>query len=133
MSTPLTGAELTAKVTEMIGEATEPEIAVACGYANAAGKANVNAFRQARLDALGAGITPPKRERRGRTPSFEAKVGPKGQIVLTGGYGALIGLEPGDYARIQHIGNSLVLCPAGEVPTFRDEPAPATRAATYDD
>ena len=38
---------------------------------------------------------------------------------------ALIGVAPGDTVGIQHVGNSLIVHPAGVVPTFRDEPVPA--------
>lgn len=126
---PLTGAELKAKVAEL-GQAPENELALACGYVNAAGRANIAQFKAALLEAHEILKPAAKTPRRGRSLGFEVTAGPKGQAVLSGGYTRLIGIEPGDAIGIQHIGNSLVLTPAGVVPLLQTGPMPALD--TYD-
>lgn len=71
----------------------------------------------------------------GRPLSFRVTANANGQVILAGGYGALVGIQPGDAVRIQHVGNSLIVHSAGVVPLFRDEPVPAPgeTARTYDD
>lgn len=127
---PLVGAELKAKVIEL-GQAPENELAIACGYINAAGRANIAQFKAALLEAHDILKPPAETPKRGRGLGFEVTAGTKGQAVLSGGYTKLIGIEPGQGIRIQHVGNALVLCAAGVVPLFRDEPVPAV-GATYD-
>jgi hypothetical protein len=127
---PLTGAELKAKVAEL-GPTPENELAIACGYINAAGRANIAQFKAALLEAHGILQPPAETTKRGRGLGFEVTVGTKGQIVLSGGYSELIGLAPSQKAAVQHVGNALVLCAAGVVPLFRDEPAPQV-GPTYD-
>ena len=127
---PLAGEELKAKVAKL-GPTPENELALACGYENAAGRANIAQFKAALLEAHGILQPPAETPKRGRGLGFEVTVGTKGQIVLSGGYSKLISVEPGQAVRVQHVGNSLVLCAAGVVPLFRDEPVPAA-GATYD-
>lgn len=59
----------------------------------------------------------------GREPSFELKVGSKGTIPLGHSYTCLIGLEPGDYASIEHVeaGKTFKAGPEGAIVLF---PAP---------
>ena len=128
---PLAGAELLAKVAELRGIVSESDVALACGYVNASGRGNALALRAAIVDATGYGLKPAKSNRPGRGLSFVVKAGTKGQVTLSGGYAALIGIEPGDKAEIKQIGNSLIIHPAGVVPVFRDEPVPAP-VVTYD-
>lgn len=127
---PLTGAELKAKVAEL-GPTPENEMAIACGYTTANGRANIAALNRALLEAHDILKPPAETPKRGRGLGFEVTVGTKGQIVLSGGYSKLISVEPGQAVRVQHVGNALVLCAAGVVPLFRDEPVPAA-GATYD-
>lgn len=127
---PLIGEELKAKVAEL-GPTPENELALACGYANAAGRANIAQFKAALLEAHDILKPPAETPKRGRGLGFEVTVGTKGQIVLSGGYSELISVEPGQKVRVQHVGNSLVLCAAGVVPLFRDKPVPAA-GTTYD-
>jgi hypothetical protein len=127
---PLVGEALKARVEEL-KPAPEAELAIACGYVTAKGGANTAAFTKALAYAHGI-LQPPTKDRPGRSLGFEVTVGTKGQVVLSGGYGALIGIAPGDTVGIQHIGNSLIVHPAGVVPTFRDEPVPAAGEPTYD-
>lgn len=131
---PLTGAALIARVEEL-KPAPESEVAIACGYVSEAGKARLSAFKDALLDAHGLSLgKAPKAARRGKPLSFCVTTNAKsGNILLAGGYAALIGIEPGGQAAIAHQGNSLVITPAGM--SAADEaplvcPAPA---ATYDD
>ena len=130
----LTGADLLAKIDEL-KPAPESEIAIACGYASANGKARLSAFKDAHLAAHGLSLsasTSAKGGRAGRTLSFQVTAGAKGQITLAGGYGTLVGIEPGGAVQIQHVGNVLLVHPAGVVPVFRDEPVPAAAVITYD-
>ncbi len=127
---PLTGAELKAKVAEL-GQAPDNELALACGYENAAGRANIAQFKAALLEAHDILKPPAETPKRGRGLGFEVTVGTKGQIVLSGGYSKLISVEPGQAVRVQHVGNSLVIHAAGVVPLFRDEPVPQV-GPTYD-
>ncbi len=127
---PLTGEELKAKVAEL-GPTPENELALACGYKNAAGRANIAQFKAALLEAHGILQSPAETTKRGRGLGFEVTVGTKGQIVLSGGYSELIGLAPSQKATVQHVGNSLVIHPTGVVPLFRDEPVPQV-GTTYD-
>lgn len=134
---PLTGEELKAKVAEL-GPTPEKwlrrrvgEMAIAFGYTTANGRANIAALNRALLEAHDILKPPAETPKRGRGLGFEVTVGTKGQIVLSGGYSKLISVEPGQAVRVQHVGNSLVLCAAGVVPLFRDEPVPAA-GATYD-
>lgn len=128
----LTGPELIARVDELKGKVSEPQIATDCGYTTPGGKASVSGLRAALLDAHGLLPAAPK-GRRGRALKFEVTAGTKGQVVLSGGYSTLIGIAPGDAVGVQHVGNSLIVHPAGVVPTFRDEPVPQVgEMATYE-
>lgn len=119
---PLTGEALKIRVAELKAAHTpENEVAIACGYARLDGKANVN----------GLGLGTPKASRAGRSLGFRVKAGGKGQIVLSGGYSELIGVEPGEEVVVAHQGDTLVLSKPGAVPAAC--PAPAlTSVCTYD-
>lgn len=125
-STALTGADLIARVEEL-KPAPENEIAIACGYVSEAGKARLSAFKDALLDAHGLSLgKAAKGSRRGKPLSFQVTTNAKsGNILLAGGYAALIGVEPGGQVAIAHHGNSLVLTPA-------DDAMAGMAAATYD-
>jgi hypothetical protein len=129
----LTGAPLKARVAEMKAEhATEQAVAIACGYVRLDGKANVGALKDALLEAHGLAIASPKASGgRGRSLGFRVTAGTKGQIVLSGGYSELIGVEPGGEVVIAHQGDTLVLSRPGAVPAAC--PAPTnTGVTTYD-
>jgi hypothetical protein len=132
MTTPLEGDALKARVAEL-RPAPETDLATACGYVNAAGKANVAAFTKALSYAHGLIDAPTKAPRAsgGRGLGFSISAGKTtGNLVLSAGYAELIGVKPGETVEIKHVGNSLVLHPAGVVPVFRDEPVPSL--PTYD-
>lgn len=116
-SMPLTGNELKAKLAEL-GQVDEATAALACGYVTKNGKASLGSFRQAQLEAHGLALSKPKAAgRKGRALSFTVTTSAKGNIVLSGGYSALIGIEPGGSVQITQQGNSLVLTPAGVTAT----------------
>lgn len=127
---PLTGEALKARVAELKAQhAPESEVAIACGYTRSDGKANVAALNAALLEAHGLSIAPPKTGRAGRSLGFRVTAGTKGQIVLSGGYSELIGVEPGGEVLISHQGETLVLHRPGYVPPVVVDAAPVT---TYD-
>jgi hypothetical protein len=129
---PLTGEALKIRVAELKATHTpENEVAIACGYTRLDGKANVNGLRSAWLDAHGLGLGTPKASRAGRSLGFRVKAGGKGQIVLSGGYSELIGVEPGEEVTISHQGDTLVLSKPGAVPAACPAPAVAG-VCTYD-
>jgi len=107
-STPLKGEALKAKVAEM-SPAHESVLAMACGYVTKVGKARIAAFKDALLAAHGLGIEKDSSETRGRSLSWRGKATPKGGMVISGGYGALIGLEPGSEFVIAHNGDQLII------------------------
>lgn len=91
----------------------------------------MNGLKSALLDAHGLGLGTPKASRAGRSLGFRVKAGGKGQIVLSGGYSELIGVEPGEEVVVAHQGDTLVLSKPGAVPAAC--PAPAlTSVCTYD-
>lgn len=129
---PLTGEALKARVAELKASNTpENEVAIACGYTRLDGKANVNGLKSALLDAHGLSLGTPKAGRTGRSLGFRVTAGTKGQIVLSGGYGELIGVEPGQEVVIAHQGDTLVLSKPGAVPAACPAPA-AGGVTTYD-
>lgn len=114
MSAPLAGDALIFRVNEL-KPASEATIAIDCGYVSENGKARLAAFKSALLDAHGLGLAPAKGK--GRPLSFQVTVGSKGQIVLGGGYGELIGTEPGEQVQIAHRGDELVITRQGVTAT----------------
>ena len=130
----LTGEELKAKLAAM-GQVPEGVAAIECGYVTKAGKAALAAFRQAQLQAHGLAITAPKTSgRKGKPLSFVVTTSAKGNVVLAGGYTALIGIEPGEQVAITHQGNQLILTKVGAVATALQGPisAPSAPVVTYD-
>ena len=129
---PLTGDALKAKVAEL-GPMAESDIAIACGYVSAAGKAKLSAFKDALLAAHGLSLKPAKAtgSRKGKPLSFAVTTGSKnGNIVLAGGYSALLGIEHGGQVTIRHQGNALILTAASAA---ADAPVvDATPVVTYD-
>lgn len=102
--TVLTGDELKAKAAEMrAADATEDAVAVECGYVNAAGKPKLAAFRAALNEALGLSFAKPvkpRKARAGKPLSYRVTAGKTGSIMLAAGYGARIGVGPGDAVTI---------------------------------
>lgn len=133
MSTKLTGNDLKAKVLEL-GQLPEADAAIACGYVTAEGKAQVAAFKNALLEAHGLAFAKPSRGggSKGKPLSFSVTAGKTGNIVLAGGYGALIGIEPGGKVAIAHQGNSLVITAAVDA-CMAPAAAPEPVVVTYDD
>jgi hypothetical protein len=129
---PLTGAALLARVEEL-KPAPGSEVAIACGYVSDAGKARLSAFKDALLDAHGHSRgKAPKAARRGKPLSFQVTTNAKsGNILLAGGYAALIGIEPGGQVAIAHNGRTLVLTPADDAMAGMAAVADPA-AATYD-
>lgn len=130
---PLTGDELKAKLAEL-GQVDEATAALACGYVTKNGKASLAGFRQAQLEAHGLALSKPKGAggRKGRALSFTVTTSAKGNIVLSGGYSALIGVEPGEQVQVAHDGNTLVLTKAGVTVTPTACAAPEPVVVTYD-
>jgi hypothetical protein len=129
---PLTGEALKAKVAEM-SPAPESVIAMACGYVTKVGKARIAAFKDALLVAHGLGLQKePGGETRGRGLSWRGKATGKGGMVLSGGYGALIGLEPGGEYLIVHSGDQLIIQAAGSGAANGVAPFNADAVTTYD-
>jgi hypothetical protein len=128
-TTTLTGDELKAKVAEL-GPMAESEIAIACGYVAASGKAKLSAFKDALLAAHGLSLKPAKAAgRKGKALSFQVTTGKTGNIVMAGGYSALLGIAPGGQVQIRHQGDALILTAADSTP----EPiVDATPVVTYD-
>lgn len=131
-TTLLTGDALKARLAEL-GQADEGSAAIACGYVSKTGKASLAAFRQARLEAHGLALGAPRAtgSRKGKPLSFQVTTGSKnGNIVMAGGYSALLGIEPGGQVQIRHQGDALILTAADTTPA-----APvvdATPVVTYD-
>jgi hypothetical protein len=126
--TPLEGEALKKRYEELKAAGTAAnKIAIECGYVSAGGKANGAALNQALLVAHGL-AAPAKKSGagggglRGRAPGFRVTAAAKGQIVLAGSYGAMIGVEPGGEVLIVHSGRYLILHEPGV-------PAPVVVAA----
>lgn len=128
MPTALTGDALKAKLAEL-GQAPENVAAIECGYVSKAGKASLAAFRQAQLEAHGLALSKSAGSaRKGKRLSFVVTTGKTGNIVMAGGYAALLGVEPGGQVAIKHDGNSLVLTAVDVTPTATTaEVCPAVR------
>lgn len=111
----LTGEDLKARVAEL-QPASESDIAIACGYVSDAGKARLSAFKDALLEAHGLALSKPKAAgRKGKPLSFVVTAGKTGNVVLAGGYSALLGIEPGGQVQIAHSGDQLILTKAGAI------------------
>ena len=109
---PLTGEQLKTRAAELNAALTpEGDAAIACGYVTAEGKPQVSRFNRALMEAHGLAL--PKQRKasagRGKPLSFSVTTGKTGAIVLAGGYGALIGSEPGGKVSVEHDGNRLIL------------------------
>jgi hypothetical protein len=128
-TTTLTGDELKAKVAEL-GPMAESDIAIACGYVSAAGKAKLSAFKDALLAAHGLSLKPAKTAgRKGKALSFTVTTGKTGNIVMAGGYSALLGIHPGSQVAIRHQGDALILTAADSTAA---PVVDATPVVTYD-
>jgi hypothetical protein len=134
-TTALTGDALKARVAEL-GPMAESDIAIACGYVSANGKAKLSAFKDALLAAHGLSLKPAKTTgRRGKALSFQVTTGKTGNIVMAGGYSALLGIEHGGTVQITHQGDALILTAAGvPAPAATAEPVAAigSPVVTYD-
>jgi hypothetical protein len=135
-TTLLTGDALKARLAEL-GQTDEGTAAIACGYVSKTGKASLAAFRQARLEAHGLALGAPKAtgSRKGKPLSFTVTTGKTGNIVMAGGYSALLGIEPGGTVQITHQGDALILTAAGvPAPAATAEPVAAigSPVVTYD-
>lgn len=110
---PLTGEQLKTRAAELNAALTpEGDAAIACGYVTAEGKPQVSKFNRALMEAHGLAL--PKQRKagaagRGKPLSFSVTTGKTGAIVLAGGYGALIGSEPGGKVSVEHDGDRLIL------------------------
>ena len=130
-TTALTGDALKAKVAEL-GPQPESDIAIARGYITANGKAKLSAFKDALLAAHGLSLKPAKTGgRKGKPLSFTVTTGKTGNIVMAGGYAALMGIEPGGTVQITHVGNQLILT-AADAPAAQPVPAIGSPVVTYD-
>lgn len=116
MTTPLKGEALKARVAEL-RPASQASLAKACGYVNASGGAKIAAFTQALAiahDLVDASVS--GRKRAGPPLGFCVRTipggGNAGKLILPAGYLRLIGVEPGQYVDIEHVGDNLVLRPA---------------------
>lgn len=132
----LTGDDLKAKLTAL-GQVDENSAAIACGYVTKLGKASLAAFRQARLEAHGLALGAPRAtgSRKGKPLSFQVTTGSKnGNIVMAGGYSALLGIAPGGQVAIRHQGDALILTAADSTSTAAPAPVAvdAMPVVTYD-
>lgn len=129
----LTGDDLKAKLTAL-GQVDENSAAIACGYVTKAGKASLAAFRQARLEAHGLALGAPKATtgRKGKPLSFTVTTGKTGNIVMAGGYSALLGIAPGGQVAISHQGDALILTAATGTSTAAPVAVDAMPVVTYD-
>jgi hypothetical protein len=89
----LTGSELLAKV-KSLGEVSETDVAIACGYVTGEDKPKISAFRSACLEAYGLKVI--KAPKAGRALSYEGTIQKNGNAILSGGYTSQLGLAPGD-------------------------------------
>ena len=118
MTEALTGDALKIRAAELTAALTpEGDAAIACGYVTPEGKARVAAFNRALMEAHGLAL-PKKRGKggsKGKPLSYSVTTGKTGAIVLAGGYGALIGSEPGGKVDVKHDGDRLILTVAAPV------------------
>lgn len=129
----LTGDDLKTKLSAL-GQVDENSAAIACGYVTKLGKASLAAFRQARLEAHGLALGAPKATtgRKGKPLSFTVTTGKTGNIVMAGGYSALLGIAPGGQVAISHQGDALILTAATGTSTAAPVAVDAMPVVTYD-
>lgn len=129
----LTGDDLKAKLSAL-GQTDENSAAIACGYVTKAGKASLAAFRHARLEAHGLALGAPKATtgRKGKPLSFTVTTGKTGNIVMAGGYSALLGIAPGGQVAISHQGDALILTAATGTSNAAPVALDAMPVVTYD-
>jgi len=121
-ATPLTGADLLAKVKDF-GDASKSDLVRATGYVSAkkdgAERLNFTAFYEALLEAKGTsfagshGVGANGGGKRGRKLSFNTKVQFNGNLMVGQAYTAMLGLEPGDEFEIKLGRKQIRLVPAG--------------------
>ena len=98
----LTGPELLTTVASL-GQLPDTQAAIACGYATAEGKPKLAAFKEALLAAHGLSFAKPTRAPgAGKPLSYNVACQKNGNVILSAGYGALLGLVPGDRVDITH-------------------------------
>jgi len=105
-ASPLTGADLLAKVKEL-GDASKSDLVRAAGYVSfkkdGSERLNFTAFYEALLEAKGVGFggdsSGPGKP--GRKLSFTTKVQFNGNLMVGKAYTALLGLKPGDEFEIK--------------------------------
>jgi len=128
-TTPLVGAELLAKITE-IGQAPKDHVVIACGYVRKDGRPAYAAFYEAHMAAHGLTLQPPtKPAKAGKPLSFRAKVTKAGMVPIGAAYCGLIGAGEGNTITIEHIGDSLVLRKEVAAPVSCPAPAAPVPAA----
>lgn len=114
-ATPLTGAELLAKVQQLDG-ASKTELVRACGYASTkkdgTERLNFTSFYGALLEAKGVSLEGGSKTP-GRNLSFKAKVQFNGNLMVGKAYTALLDLKPGDEFEIKLGRKAIRLIPAG--------------------
>ena len=123
-ATPLTGADLLAKVKEL-GDASKTDLVRGCGYVSTkkdgTERLNFTAFYEALLEAkgttLGAGGSSDGKGKPGRKLSFNTKVQFNGNLMVGHAYTALLGLKPGDEFEIKLSRKGIRLVPAGAADT----------------
>ena len=123
-ATPLTGADLLAKVKEL-GDASKTDLVRGCGYVSTkkdgTERLNFTAFYEALLEAkgttLGAGGSSDGKGKPGRKLSFNTKVQFNGNLMVGHAYTALLDLKPGDEFEIKLSRKAIRLVPAGTVDT----------------
>ena len=94
------------------GNTNANELATLAGYVNGKGKPALTDFYQAKMKAEGFDTGKPKSSKKGKGLSYSFTVGPKGQIVVGGGYSAPAGFNPGDTGSIKVDGSTIVLTKA---------------------
>ncbi len=104
--TPLTGKELLAKVKELGDAAPKDQVARETGYASVNKKTGTEriqytAFYEALMEAKGIAFAPAVTTRAGRPLSYVATVQANGNLILSKGYTALQGAEPGFEFKIE--------------------------------
>lgn len=127
----LTGPELIAAYKQLSDKVTdESTIAIECGYVSPTGKARLGALKDALLQAYGLGFTKPQRGAVGKPLSYNVACQKNGQIILSAGYSALLGLVPGDRVEIELDADDGVLVLAkGAGPADPEEPQDDTDEA----
>lgn len=113
--TRLTGDALLDHVRESHGMDRDVVIERAGYVANRNGRPSLQRtdFFQALSAAQGLSIGPTLvREGKGKQPGFTLKVGPKGMVPVGPAYTQRIGLNSGDYVKVEIDGDCIVLAPS---------------------